>query len=144
MSKPDQKPPFHQLELNEILNATESAWYCCDGRVSALDSYENRVYQIGIEDDKLLVAKFYRPARWSDECILEEHSFTAELTEHEIPVLSPFMGDTGSSLIHTGSFHIALYPRTGGRASELDDPDLPVNFRTLPEEDTRCGSRKTF
>ena len=72
-------PPYAGLTPDLMLNAVESVGFLCDGRLLALNSYENRVYQIGIEDDKPLVAKFYRPARWSDAQILEEHAFTAEL-----------------------------------------------------------------
>ena len=64
------------------------AWAISDARVLALNSYENRVYQVGIEAQTPLIAKFYRPDRWTDEAIREEHSFTAELAECDVPVLS--------------------------------------------------------
>ena len=114
--------PFQQLAPDEILNAVESLGYECDGHVSALNSYENRVYQIGIKEAKPIIAKFYRPQRWSDESIREEHAFTAELVEHEIPVITPIADPGGQTLHHTGAYRIALYPRVGGRAPELDDP----------------------
>jgi len=114
--------PFQQLAPDEILNAVESLGYECDGHVSALNSYENRVYQIGIKEAKPVIAKFYRPQRWPDESIREEHAFTAELVEHEIPVITPIADQSGQTLHHAGAYRIALYPRVGGRAPELDDP----------------------
>ena len=128
MSPPDSALPFQQLSPDEILNAVESLGYACDGHVTALNSYENRVYQIGIWDNKPIIAKFYRPQRWSDDCINEEHTFTAELAEHEIPVINPLRDAHGQTLFQTGSYRIALYPRVGGRAPELDDPDHLVQL----------------
>jgi Ser/Thr protein kinase RdoA (MazF antagonist) len=115
-------PPYAGLTPDLMLNAVESVGFLCDGRLLALNSYENRVYQIGIEDDKPLVAKFYRPARWSDSQILEEHAFTAELAEREIPAVPPTAVD-GRTLHAFQGFRFALYPRRGGRAPELDNPD---------------------
>ena len=114
--------PYAGLTPDLILNAIDSAGYRTDGRLLALNSYENRVYQVGIEDEKPLVAKFYRPARWTDEQILEEHAFTAELAAREIPAVPALV--TGNSTLHAfEGFRFALYPRRGGRAPELDDPD---------------------
>jgi len=115
-------PPYAGLTPDLMLNAVESVGFLCDGRLLALNSYENRVYQIGIEDDKPLVAKFYRPARWSDAQILEEHAFTAELAEREIPAVPP-TAVHGCTLHAFQGFRFALYPRRGGRAPELDNPD---------------------
>ncbi len=114
--------PYAGLTPDLILNAIDSAGYRTDGRLLALNSYENRVYQVGIEDEKPLVAKFYRPARWTDEQILEEHAFTAELAAREIPAVPALV--TGHSTLHAfEGFRFTLYPRRGGRAPELDDPD---------------------
>jgi Ser/Thr protein kinase RdoA (MazF antagonist) len=88
----------------------------------ALNSYENRVYQIWIEDGPPVVAKFYRPGRWTDAQILEEHRYTAELAAHEIPVVAPLEAHGATLHSHEG-FRFAIYPRRGGRAPELDDPD---------------------
>jgi len=123
MSETDNKLPFHELAPDQILNSIESIGYLCDGHVSALNSYENRVYQIGIEDATPIIAKFYRPDRWSDESILEEHVFTAELQEMEIPVIAPSQDNEGQTLFQSGPYRIALYPRVGGRAPELDNPE---------------------
>lgn len=114
---------FQSLGPDDLLDAVESIGYRCDGRFLALNSYENRVYQIGIEDDRPLVAKFYRPNRWTDAAILEEHIFTQELAAEEIPVIAPIADDKGETLHHHGPFRFALYPLRGGRAPELDRPD---------------------
>jgi Ser/Thr protein kinase RdoA (MazF antagonist) len=110
--------PYAELTPDRILDALESAGLFGDGRMQALGSYENRVYEIGLEGAAPVVAKFYRPARWTDEAILEEHAFVAELAEREIPVVAalPLHGKT----LHTfESFRFAVYPKCGGRAPEL-------------------------
>ena len=87
MDKKKATHAYQNLTPDLILNAVESQGYRCDGRLLALNSYENRVYQVGIEDDKPVIVKFYRPGRWSQEAILEEHCFAWELAEQEIPVM---------------------------------------------------------
>ena len=71
--------PYSVLTPDVVLDAVESTGVQCDGRLLALNSYENRVYQVGVEDGKPKVVKFYRPGRWSTEAILEEHAFALEL-----------------------------------------------------------------
>ncbi|MEW5756220.1 MAG: serine/threonine protein kinase [Pseudomonadota bacterium] len=115
--------PFEGLEPEVLLRAVESVGYLCDGRLLALNSYENRVYQVGIEEAQPLVAKFYRPGRWSDAAILEEHAFSLELAEREIPVVAPLRNEEGESLHHHQGFRFALFPRRGGRWPDLDDPE---------------------
>jgi len=115
-------PPYAGLTPDVILNAIDSIGFRTDGRLLALNSYENRVYQVGIEDEKPLVAKFYRPARWTDAQILEEHAFTAELAGREIPAV-PALVSANSTLHAFDGFRFALYTRRGGRAPELDNPD---------------------
>ena len=122
--------PFAALTPDALLDALDahlaSQGLRCDGRVLALNSYENRVYQIGVEDGEPLIAKFYRPARWSDAQILEEHSFCLALAEQEFPVVTPLQHD-GRSLFETcidaQLFRFALYPRRGGRAPDFSNPD---------------------
>ena len=112
--------PYADLTPDRVLDALESVGLRGDGRLLALGSYENRVYQIGIEDADPVVAKFYRPARWSGEAIAEEHGFVAELAAREIPVVAPLT--LGGTTLHTfGLFRFAVYPRCGGRAPELDN-----------------------
>lgn len=111
---------FGALDANVVLDAVDSLGLRTDGRLLALNSYENRVYQLGQEDGPPLIAKFYRPGRWSDEQILEEHALVAELEATEIPVVAPVLHD-GRSLHHWEGYRFALYPRRGGRAPELGD-----------------------
>lgn len=106
------------LTPDRILDALESIGLVGDGRMQALGSYENRVYEIGIENATPVVAKFYRPARWSDAAIAEEHEFVASLAEREIPVVAP-VPLRGRTLHEFGGFRFAVYPKCGGRAPEL-------------------------
>lgn len=114
---------FQDLTPDDIISTIEELGFRCDGRFLALNSYENRVYQVGIEDDQPVVAKFYRPERWSNEAILEEHEFAIELEASEIPVVAPLLID-GSTLHHCGPFRLAVYPRRGGRSPDLDNKEL--------------------
>jgi Ser/Thr protein kinase RdoA (MazF antagonist) len=114
--------PYAALTPDVVLDAVESIGLRSDGRLLALNSYENRVYQIGMEDGAPVVAKFYRPQRWSDAQILEEHGFTAELAEREIPVVAP-LEISHRTLHEHGGFRFAVYPRRGGRAPEFDNLD---------------------
>jgi Ser/Thr protein kinase RdoA (MazF antagonist) len=125
--------PFEKLTPEIIMDAIEFHGFECDGRVFALNSYENRVYQIGIEGDvKSVIAKFYRPDRWSKAQIQEEHNFSFELAEHEIPVVTPIINSDGESLYSYADFHLALFPRVGGRAPELDHKEnLQIMGRML-------------
>jgi len=117
------KAPYAGLTPDAVLDALEGAGLRPDGRLQALNSYENRVYQFGIEDEQPLVAKFYRPGRWTDAQILEEHEFVLELAAREIPVVAPQVLADGATLHTHGDYRIAVYPRCGGRAPELEDPD---------------------
>ena len=114
--------PYSKLTPDVVLNALEAEGLKCDGRLLALNSYENRVYQVGIEDAQPVVAKFYRPARWSDAQILEEHAFAAELAAAEIPVVAP-LAFRGKTLRTFEGFRFAAFPKRGGRAPELEDPE---------------------
>jgi Ser/Thr protein kinase RdoA (MazF antagonist) len=117
----DTRHPYAALGPDCVLDALDSVGLRGDGRLLALNSYENRVYQVGIEDGPPLVAKFYRPGRWSDAAILEEHAFVAELVEQEIPVV-PALEIDGLSLHTYQDYRFAVFPRKGGRAPELGDP----------------------
>lgn len=114
--------PFAALGPDCVLDALASVGLYGDGRLLALNSYENRVYQVGIEDSAPLVVKFYRPQRWSDAAILEEHAFVAELVEREIPVVPALALAGGATLHHFQGFRFAVFARHGGRAPELEDP----------------------
>jgi Ser/Thr protein kinase RdoA (MazF antagonist) len=115
--------PYEQLTPDLILDAVASVGLLPDGHILALNSYENRVLQIGIEEQTPLVAKFYRPDRWSNEAIIEEHDFAAELAGAEIPVVAPWRDDMGNSLFTSAGFRFALFQRRGGRAPEPGDLD---------------------
>jgi Ser/Thr protein kinase RdoA (MazF antagonist) len=121
MTGMDAEPlSFSALTPDLVFDALNRIGLHGDGRLLALNSYENRVYQIGMEQGAPLVAKFYRPARWSDAAILEEHRFVAQLAEHEIPVV-PALAVAGETLHTFGGFRFAVFPRHGGRAPELED-----------------------
>lgn len=119
---------YRNLDPSQILDAVESTGLICDGRIFALNSYENRVYQVGIEDSKPVIAKFYRPGRWSDEAILEEHAFTIELLESDIPVVAPQCDEKGNTLHRHRNFRFVVYPRQGGRPPEPDQPEQLIQL----------------
>jgi Ser/Thr protein kinase RdoA (MazF antagonist) len=113
--------PFARLDPDRVLDAIESVGLHGDGRLLALNSYENRVYQIGRDEGEPVVVKFYRPNRWSAEQILEEHAFVAELAAREVPVV-PACELDGRTLHEFDHFMFAVFPSRGGRAPELSDP----------------------
>ena len=120
---------YSKLDPDTIINAVESKGYLSDARILALNSYENRVYQVGIEDETPIIAKFYRPGRWSNEQIIEEHDFSNELALLEIPAVPPIYIDEAkscknkNSLFSYAGYRFSLYLRRGGRAPELTDPE---------------------
>ncbi len=114
---------FADLQPEDILAALDDLGFLCDGRFLALNSYENRVYQVGIEDGPPIVTKFYRPERWSDDAILEEHAFAQRLADQEIPVVPP-LEHQGATLHHSGHHRLSVYPCHGGRAPDLDNYEL--------------------
>lgn len=124
--------PYDRLSPDVVIDAVESCGLLSDARLLALNSYENRVYQVGLEDAAPVIAKFYRPERWSDAQILEEHAFSLELAAAEISVVAPIANDDGATLHEYEGFRFALFPRRGGYPPELDNPDnLLVLGRTL-------------
>lgn len=124
---------YSKLSPDTVINAIESKGFLSDARVLALNSYENRVYQIGLEEGQPIVTKFYRPLRWTDEQITEEHQFSAELHELDIPAVPPIYlnsenklcnnRSSGKSLFYYHGYRFSLYQRRGGRAPELTDPE---------------------
>jgi Ser/Thr protein kinase RdoA (MazF antagonist) len=118
---PQVATPFAGLTPDVVLDALESVGLVGDGRLIALNSYENRVYQVAMRDGPACVAKFYRPNRWTDAQILEEHAFVRELDDDEIPVVAP-LSPSGKGTLHAfGAYRFAVYPKCGGRAPELED-----------------------
>jgi Ser/Thr protein kinase RdoA (MazF antagonist) len=115
--------PYAGLTPERVLDAVESLGLTVDGRLLALNSYENRVYQVGLEDGPPIIAKFYRAGRWTDAQILEEHAFAQALADTDVPVV-PAVSFGGRTLHHYQDLRFSLTPRRGGRAPELDDPEV--------------------
>jgi Ser/Thr protein kinase RdoA (MazF antagonist) len=116
--------PYTRLTPDHVIAAVESTGRLSDARILALNSYENRVYQVGLEDSDPVIVKFYRPERWSGQQIDEEHRYTQFLFDHEIPVVPPLVIDADAECPTLGNhdgFQFAIYPRQGGRAPELDN-----------------------
>ena len=134
---------YLNLEPDQILATLENLGFRCDGRFLTLNSYENRVYQVGIEDDSPVVAKFYRPGRWTDDDILEEHAFSEELAAMEIPVVAP-MATGGKTLHHAGHFRVSVSPCRGGRAPDLDNRELSKQLGRLVARIHLTGETRPF
>ena len=113
------KHPYEKLTPDLVIRAVESLGYAPDARIFGLNSYENRVYQVGISNESFLIVKFYRPGRWTTDQILEEHQFSQELSDLEIPVISPVILD-GKSIFEFEGFQLAVFPMFFGRPLELD------------------------
>ena len=114
-------PPYAGLTPDCVLDALQAVGLVGDGRLLALGSYENRVYQVWLDDAPPVVAKFYRPGRWTDAQILEELAFAAELSRREIPAVAALELADGRMLHEHAGFRFAVFPRRGGRAPELED-----------------------
>jgi Ser/Thr protein kinase RdoA (MazF antagonist) len=136
--------PFETLTPEFIMDAVESHDMLCDGRILALNSYENRVYQVGLEGQTPIIAKFYRPQRWSDHQILEEHAFSFELAKQELPVVAPLCLNGDTSLHHFKGFRFSLFERKGGRAPELDYQDNLTVLGRLLARMHAIGAREPF
>ncbi len=134
---------YSQLIPNTIINAIESLDYISDKRILALNSYENRVYQVGIEDEQPIIAKFYRPARWTDEMIREEHQFTLELANADLPVVAP-LAINNETIFNFEGYRFSLYPRFGGYAPELDNPDHLLQLGRILAQLHNIGETKLF
>lgn len=139
----DTLHPFALLTPDAVLDAVESLGFLSDARILTLNSYENRVFQVGIESAQPLIAKFYRPGRWTDAAILEEHQFSLELSELEIPVIPPMQID-GRTLFEHAGFRFSLFRRFGGRAPEFDDPDQFLMFGRLLGRMHGVGAMQPF
>ncbi len=127
----DPVTPYAELSPEVILEAMEHVGFAPNGGLLALNSYENRVYQVEQDDGDFVVTKFYRPQRWSDDAIREEHAFTMELQAAEISVVAPLMVD-GDTLFEFQGFRFAVYPRQGGHPPNLEnEADLAVLARTI-------------
>jgi len=126
-----------------VIDAVESTGIISDARILALNSYENRVYQVGVEQGEPVIAKFYRPQRWRVDQILEEHAFTRELAGLEIPAVPPLALNGDSTLAEYGGFHFALFERRGGRSPDLNLDNLLILGRFMGRLH-KAGSVKPF
>jgi Ser/Thr protein kinase RdoA (MazF antagonist) len=154
--------PYEQLTPQRVLDALQSVGLRGDGRLLQLNSYENRVVQAMLEDGSAVVAKFYRPARWSDAQILEEHRFALQLAGDELPAIAPLplVRDADAPLPDTrclgqpatlaswaeegASFRVAVYPRRSGHGPELDDPSVLAWLGRFVGRLHRVGARESF
>jgi Ser/Thr protein kinase RdoA (MazF antagonist) len=143
MINTDQLESYNNLGPDEILQSIENAGYDCNGHIFSLNSYENRVYQVGLYDAEPVIAKFYRPARWSNDQILEEHEYTRELSQYEIPVIVP-LSNNGVTLNHFNGFRFAIYPHKNGRAPELDNPKQLTQIGRYVARIHNVGKLKLF
>ena len=134
---------YAALDPDTIIDAIESVGFESSGQILALNSYENRVYRLGIEDSPAVIAKFYRPLRWSDEQILEEHHFCDELVDAELPVVKP-SAFKGQTLHNFKGFKFAIYPLQGGRAPEFDYQDNLLVMGRFLGRIHLVGSSKAF
>ena len=136
-------PPYAGLTPDRVLDALDSVGIRGDGRLLALNSYENRVYQVWRDDTPPVVVKFYRPARWSDAQIIEEHEFVGELAEAEVPAIPPLALDDATLHAFEG-FRFAVFDRRGGRAPELDDRQTLTRIGRFVARIHAIGSRRAF
>jgi Ser/Thr protein kinase RdoA (MazF antagonist) len=134
---------YARLGPDAILDALESAGWLGDGRLLALNSYENRVYQVWLEDGQCVVVKFYRPERWTDAQILEEHAWTQTLFDQGLPVVAPIR-QQGQTLHEHAGWRFAVTPRRGGRAPELDDPSTLERLGLMLGRMHALGGQPTF
>lgn len=114
--------PFSRLTQSAVMDAVETLGFQCDGCAYPLNSYENRVYQVGIEGEAPIIVKVYRPDRWHADQIREEHQFCFELVEQELPAIAPWRDAQGESLFDYEGFNFTLFPRRGGHAPEFAEP----------------------
>lgn len=135
--------PYDSLTPDVVLDALATLGLHGDGRLTALNSYENRVYQVYLEDRAAVVVKFYRPGRWSEAEILEEHEFSTELAAAEVPAVPPMAID-GRTLHHHGGFAFSVSPYRGGRAPELDDFEVLEWIGRFLARIHAVGVRKPF
>jgi Ser/Thr protein kinase RdoA (MazF antagonist) len=134
---------YSRLSPDILLNALDSCGLKTDGRLLALNSYENRVYQAGIESAAPVIAKFYRPGRWTDAAILEEHAFSLELANEELPVIAPVTIE-GITLQHYQGYRFSIYPRQGGRWPELDTRQARQRIGRVIARIHAIGATDTF
>ena len=135
--------PYSRLTPDRVIDSVEAAGFRSDGRLLALNSYENRVYQVGVEESPPVVVKFYRPQRWTTAAILEEHDYAAELAAAEIPVVAP-LAQNRRTLFEADGFRYAIYPRRGGRWPELATREDRLQMGRFLGRIHLIGARRPF
>jgi Ser/Thr protein kinase RdoA (MazF antagonist) len=136
--------PFARLSPDMVIDAVESSGLISDARVFALNSYENRVYQVGIEAAEPIIVKFYRPQRWSNAQILEEHEYSLELADLEIPIVPPIQNADGKTLLEYEGFRFAIFERKGGHPPEFDNLDNLLVMGRFLGRMHQVGSMRDF
>ncbi|HET8800724.1 MAG TPA: serine/threonine protein kinase [Marinobacter sp.] len=136
--------PYDDLTPDVILDALEEVGFAVSGRLFALNSYENRVYQIGLDEGGPVIAKFYRPGRWSEAQIREEHTFTLELLEADVPVVAPMTMPSGDTLAQHGEFLFAVFPQRGGQAPDTSVTDTLYRLGQWLGQIHNLGARSAF
>ncbi|WP_138437188.1 serine/threonine protein kinase [Marinobacter shengliensis] len=136
--------PYDQLTPEVILDALEEAGFAVSGRLFALNSYENRVYQIGLDDGPPVIAKFYRPGRWSEAAIREEHEFSLDLQQADIPVVAPMVMPGGDTLGQHQAFLFAVFPQRGGQAPDTSVTDTLYRLGQWLAQIHNLGALKSF
>jgi len=140
-----QETNYDKLMPDVVIQAIESLGYLSDARIFPLNSYENRVYQVGIDEDTPIIAKFYRPQRWSDESIREEHQFTQMLADLELPVIAPIQSPQDGETLHAfQGYRFSIFKRMGGCAPESDDFDQLYRLGRLIGRIHNAGSAAAF
>ncbi|TYC57942.1 serine/threonine protein kinase [Marinobacter sp. BW6] len=136
--------PYDSLTPDTILDAMEEAGFAVSGRLFALNSYENRVYQVGLDEGAPVITKFYRPGRWSEAEIREEHEFTLELLQADIPVVAPMQLASGDTLGRHGEFLFAVFPQRGGQAPDTSVTDTLYRLGQWLGQIHNIGARRPF
>lgn len=139
----DAATPYYRLGPDQLISLVESTGLLYDGHLQALNSYENRVYQVGIEDDQPVIIKVYRPNRWTDDQILEEHEFALQLAKAEIALVPPREID-GRTLHFQDGFRFALFDCRGGRAPELDRKETRIRLGQMLGRIHAVASEQAF
>jgi Ser/Thr protein kinase RdoA (MazF antagonist) len=136
--------PYEFLTPDTILDALEAIGFAVSGRLFALNSYENRVYQIGLDEGSPVIAKFYRPGRWTEAAIREEHEFTLELLKADVPVVAPLTMPSNDTLAEHQGFFFAVFQQRGGQAPDVSVPDTLYRLGQWLGQLHNTGAKKTF
>ncbi len=140
----NQQIDYSKLDPDTVLDAAASTGFDVNASIIPLNSYENRVYQIGVHDSAPIITKFYRPCRWTNEAILEEHAFSIELAELEIPVIAPLPDNQNQTLHQFNGYRFAIFPKQAGRSPETDNLDHLYRIGRFIGRIHAVGATKAF